>query len=172
MGYGAGYYYVISNEEAKAAWAQASQHFADVVVEVDASQVSAPASNNNSYGVGCRIQPDGNGYFLLISGDGYYGIFRTVQAGYEPLVEWTESDVIRRRNATNHIQVICNGTTLALLVNGQLMATAHDDLFTEGDIALQATTFEDETTEVHFNNLLAKEPRTTYLPLTMHEVSP
>ena len=118
-GYGAGYYYITSSEDSQPMWARALQDLVDVVVYVDATQISAPISNNNSYGIGCRIQSNGDGYYLLISGDGYFGIFRAVYGDYEPLVDWTQSDVVRRGNATNHIQAMCDNTTLALYVNGR-----------------------------------------------------
>jgi hypothetical protein len=164
-GYGAGYYYITSSEASRPTWARALQDLVDVVVRVDATQVLAPVSNNNSYGIGCRIQPNGDGYYLLISGEGRFGIFKAVYGDYEPLVDWTESDVINGGDATNRIQAMCSGTTLSLFVNGLQLASARDDVFSGGDIALQAATFEDESTEVHFNNLLAEEPRTLYLPV-------
>jgi hypothetical protein len=164
-GYGSGYYYITSGEASQPVWARALQDLVDVVVRVDATQVLAPVNNNNSYGIGCRIQSNGDGYYLLISGEGRFGIFKAVYGDYEPLVDWTQSDVINGGDATNHIQAMCGGTTLSLFVNGQQLASVRDDVFSGGDIALQAATFEAESTEVHFNNLLAEEPRTVYLPV-------
>jgi hypothetical protein len=61
-------------------------------------------------------------------------------------------------NATNHIRSICDGSALALFVNGRRLATAEDSTFAKGDIALTATSYEDEPTEVHFDSLVVQRP--------------
>ena len=94
----------------------------------------------------------------MISGDGYYSIQIVVEGDWNPLVEWTTSGVIRQGDATNHIRAVCDGTHLALIVNGELLAEVEDTTYTEGDIALTATTLEDEPTEVHFDNLVVYTP--------------
>jgi hypothetical protein len=158
VGYEGGVYFVTSLNNTSTMWGVANRSFDDLVIEVDATQVSAPTNNNNDYGVVCREQGDGSGYYLLISGDGYYGIARAEEGNFEWLVDWTKSNVIRQGNATNHIRAVCDGSTLELFVNGQRLATAEDDTFTRGDIALTATTYEDEPTDVHFDNLVVRAP--------------
>ncbi len=74
------------------------------------------------------------------------------------MVEWAESDVIRQGTAANHIRAICDGSTLELFVNGQRLATAEDSTFVSGDIALTATTYEEDSTEVHFDDLVVNAP--------------
>lgn len=158
VGYESSAYFVTSPGDGDTMWGVANVSFSDVIIEVDATQVSAPASNNNDYGVVCREQGDGSGYYMLISGDGGYAILKGEENDFETLVEWTESDVIRQGNATNHIRAICDGSTLVLFVNGQRLATAEDDTFTGGDIALTATSYEAEPTEIHFDNLVVNKP--------------
>ena len=158
VGYEGGAYFVISLGGSATMWGVANRSFDDLIVEVDASQVAGPASNDNDYGVVCREQGNGDGYYLLISGDGYYAIIEAAGGDFEPLVNWTQSDVVRQGNATNHIRAICDGSSLALLVNGQRLATAEDSTFASGDIALTATSYEDESTEVHFDNLVVQQP--------------
>ena len=158
VGYDSGVYFVTSLGSSSTMWGVASQSFADVVIEVETTQVSAPANHNNDYGVVCREQGDGSGYYLLISGDGGYAILRAAGGNFDPLVEWTGSDVIRQGNATNYIRAICDGDYLALSVNGELLAEAHDTTFGRGDIAFTATSYEDEPTEVHFDDLVVYAP--------------
>ncbi len=158
VGYENGAYSVTSHGDGDTMWGVANQSFDNLIIEVDATQVSAPANNNNDYGVACREQGDGSGYYLLISGDGGYAILKAKEGNFEPLVDWTESDIIRPGNATNHIRATCDGSTLALFVNGQRLATAEDDTFTSGDIALTTTSYEDEPTEIQFDNLVVREP--------------
>jgi hypothetical protein len=47
---------------------------------------------------------------------------------------------------------------LALYCNGELLAETTDSTFAQGDIALVASSFEAEATEIHFDNLKVYEP--------------
>ena len=159
VGYKSGAYFVTSAGDGNTMWGVANRSFDDLFIEVDTTQISSPANNNNDYGVVCREQGDGAGYYMLISGDGYYAILvKAAGRDFEPLVDWTQSDIIRQGNATNHIRAVCDGSTLALFVNGQRLATAEDDTFSRGDIALTATSYEDEPTEMHFDSLVVRQP--------------
>lgn len=161
VGYGDGYYFVTSTRRGGAMWGVAYRNFTNTVIDVDATQVSAPANNNNAYGVKCRVQSSGtggDGYALMISGDGYYSIQIVSGGDYNALVDWTTSSAIRQGNATNHIRVVCDGTRLALYVNDQLLAETNDSTYTSGDISFMAATLEDTMTEIHFDNLIVTEP--------------
>ncbi|MFQ6100351.1 MAG: protein kinase [Anaerolineae bacterium] len=158
VGYKDGIYFVRGEEDGSMMWGVLNRSFDDLVIEVDATQVSAPDNDNNAYGVKCREQADGDGYGLIISGDGYYSIQIVVDGDWNPLVAWTTSDVIHQGNAANHIRAVCDGTHLALSVNGELLAEIEDSTYTGGDIALAATTFEDTPTEVHFDDLVVSAP--------------
>lgn len=160
VGYGDGYYYVISYGDGDTMWGVANRSFTDVVIEVDATQVSGPANNNTDYGVICRIagSENGRGYYLLISGDGHYAIVKGTDEGYEWLVDFTKSSAIRQANTSNHIRAVCQGSKLSLTVNGTLLAEVEDSEFTSGDIALTATSYENAPAEVHFDNLVVTAP--------------
>ncbi len=158
VGYASGAYFVISSDQEWVMWGVANRSFDNIIVDVDATQVSAGPTDDNAYGVVCREQGDGGGYYLRISGDGYYSIAKSDGSDFESLVDWAESDAIRQGNATNHIRTICDGSSLVLFVNGQRLAQANDSTFTSGDIALTVTTFEPEPSEVHFDNLVVTEP--------------
>jgi hypothetical protein len=62
------------------------------------------------------------------------------------MVKWKTNE--QMKNATNHV---CDGNYLALFVNGELLTQAHDTTFSRGNIALTATSYEDEPTEIHFD---------------------
>lgn len=158
VGYEDGGYAVVSFGQGATMWGVANQSFSDTTIRVDARQVSAPANDNNDYGVICRVQPNGDGYYLLISGDGYYSILLGVGGRYESLVPWTTSDEVRQGNTTNQIMVICDGADLSLYANGVLLASASDSTFTSGDIALTATSYESGETKVVFDNLIVTLP--------------
>lgn len=155
-GYRDGYYFITALEGT--AWSWPGTTNTDVVVEVEATQASAGPENDNSYGVICRLQSNSDGYFLRVSGDGYYSIAKRLDGEYEYLVKWTTSDVIRQGNSTNLIRAVCDGSTLVLEVNGQVLGEATDSTFTEGDVGFVVGTYEDEATEVHFDNLLVTAP--------------
>jgi hypothetical protein len=161
VGYKDSVYYVSSTATDVMMWGVANRSFDNFVIEVDAIQVSAGPISDNAYGVVCREQGDGGGYYLRISGDGYYSIAKAgVGAGGEfvPLVDWEESSAINKGNTTNHIRAVCNGSTLELSVNGERVATAEDSTFSTGDIAFTATTYESEATEIQFDNLVVRTP--------------
>jgi hypothetical protein len=158
VGYGNGYYFVKSAEINKTIWGVAGKNYTDVVIDIDASQTSAGPDNNNDYGVACRVQENGDGYYLLISGDGYYSIFKGAGDTFTPLSDWEESGDINQGNANNHIQASCIGSDLVLMVNGKTLASASDSDFPNGDIAMTATTYENQPVEVHFDNVAVTKP--------------
>ena len=158
VGYRDGAYFVTSTVSELGVWGVANRSFDDLVIEVDATQVSAGPVSDNAYGVTCREQGDGNGYYLRISGDGYYSIVKVEGGGPVVLVDWEGSSAIRQGNETNRIRAVCDGVTLKLSVNGEHLATVEDSTFTSGDIAFTATTYENEATEIHFDNLVVRKP--------------
>jgi hypothetical protein len=134
VGYRDGYYFVSAAAESSWMWGVANRSFGDVEVEVDATQFSAPANNNNAYGVRCRLQANNDAYHLLISGDGFYSIQKSTGGSYEQLVNWTSSDAINQGNDTNSLRVVCDGSRLALYCNGELLGETTDSAFTQGDM--------------------------------------
>lgn len=159
VGYQDGIYFVTSLGGGDMMWGVASRSFDNLVIEVDATQVSAPANDNNAYGVMCRLQLNDDGYLMRISGDGFYSLYKIVAGEFEALVDWAESDAIRQGNATNRIVATCDGSDLVLSVNGEVLVKVFDSTFPVGDIALTATSFEEgESTEIHFDNLLVSAP--------------
>ncbi len=158
VGYQAGKYAVVSLGDGATMWGTSNQALSDVDIEVDAAQVSAPDNNNNDYGVICRGQDNGDGYYLLISGDGLASIQIAQDEAYSTLVDWQETSAVRQGNATNHLRAVCSGDQLSLYVNGQQVADVHDSTFSRGDVALSATSYESDSTEVHFDNLVVRSP--------------
>jgi serine/threonine protein kinase len=158
VGYEDGAYSVVSFGDMLPMWGVAYLFLTDLIIEVDATQISAGPENDNEYGVGCRIQSDGDGYYLSISGDGYYGIWLNYGPDWIPLVDWTLSDAIYTGYATNRLYAICDGPTLSLSVNGQHLATVEDTTFADGDIALTAISYEDTPTKIIFDDLVVYAP--------------
>ncbi|HLF26593.1 MAG TPA: tetratricopeptide repeat protein [Anaerolineae bacterium] len=156
--YADGVYRISVIEPDLTVWSQAGRDFDDVRIEVDATKLNGP--DNNTLGVICRYQDGDNFYLLEISSDGYYAIAKR-QAGTWSFVgsdDWRTSDVIQQRSTTNHLQADCIGETLALYVNGELLAEAQDADFTSGDVGLLAGTFDVGGVEVVFDDLIVRRP--------------
>jgi len=157
IGYNRGKYFVSSIGSGSIMWGGAGRSFEDVSIEVSAEQVSAPANNNNDYGVICRLQRDGGGYYGLVSGDGFFAILRESEGdNFAVLVDWTASSHIRQGNSQNQLGLSCVGSKISFFVNGQLLAETSDSMYDSGDIGLTATSYEPEGTEIQFDNVVVK----------------
>ncbi|MGD0879490.1 MAG: hypothetical protein ABSA01_15270 [Anaerolineales bacterium] len=164
-GYENGYYFVTAKKAKINYYGEAYLFFDDTILDVDATPVSGPANNNFSSSVFCRLQSNGDGYLFEISGDGYFAVGTYTGGGktYASLLsgdEWQRSNAIKTAMATNHINVTCAGNQLKLEVNGEVLFGGQDSTFTEGDIALGATTYDSNNApaEVHFDNLAVSAP--------------
>ncbi len=134
----------------------------NVMIEVQAQQQSD--DSNNAYGVMCRADPsnDGDGYYFLISGDGYWSIRRSSGDGVEPLVEFTRSDAIRRDQSLNTLRAICVDDYLALYVNDQFVGEARDRLYSAGFAGMIVAAAGDDgeaNVDIAFDNLRIVEAR-------------
>ncbi len=148
--------YRMTSAEGFYTWQSGSDTYEDIVLQVETAQNSK--SLVNDYGVMCRSDLDnpGSGYYFLISGDGLYGIFRQtdVDEGKEPLVEWEQSRSINQGRDSNTITVVCVGNYLALYVNGDLIAEAHDDELSEGTVGLTVGAYDEGAVDISFDNLV------------------
>lgn len=143
-------------------WTNPGRSFDDVVINVQARQVSGP--NNNAYGVICRYQNEQNFYIFLVSGDGYYTIGR-YSSDRQTITYLTErgeyqfSDAINQGLATNQIQAGCVGNELSLMVNGIPLISVTDPTFVIGDVGLAVSTLEPGTAVVEFDTFQVIPPR-------------
>lgn len=139
-------------------WAVSGPKFTDAIVEANAR--TASGSENNLFGVICRLEDDSNFYFFAISADSYYAIGKLKDGEIVLLSSsvFEHSDKILSGQAVNHVVATCAGTTLTLNVNGTQLAQITDGDFTEGQIGFIAGTFDDPETDVRFDNLLVTKP--------------
>ncbi len=153
-----GQFVIIVNKPDTSLWSKPIGVFTDVDVAVDALQTAGPFKN--LFGIICRYQDADNFYRVVIGSDGYAGITKrsggqvTVISG--PVL--TFSPAVNLGFAANHIEAICQGSHLALWVNGVLVAEATDDQFASGEIGLIASSSKDIGIEIHFDNFIAKLP--------------
>jgi hypothetical protein len=151
-------YRIVVNTTNADYWANPGLSFQDVLIDLDAGKYGGP--DDNDYGVLCRYQDKANFYFMIISSDGYYGIGK-VHDGKQQLLQPPQmyhSEEIIPGEGPNHIQALCSGTILSLSVNGQLLATAEDSSFSEGDIGFIVGSFAEPGVDIWFDNISVRVP--------------
>lgn len=129
------------------------QRHTNVVIEVETTQLSDAI--NNAYGVMCRASGnnDGDGYYFLISGDGYFSVRRGMTERVDGLVDWTTTSAVNQFRGINRIRAVCIDDYLALYVNGQFLAEARDSRYTDGYAGLTAAVVRGGTVDIAFDDL-------------------
>jgi len=129
----------------------------DVLISMRVRQVEG--SQNNWMGLTCRQQDEENYYLFAISADGYYLILKMEEGMRTRLAGPAKSTIISPGKETNQLEVSCEGSTLALSVNGQKLATRTDGSFTGGNVALFADAVEGGSmTTAAFDAFVISEP--------------
>ncbi|MBE2269452.1 MAG: hypothetical protein IAE80_14550 [Anaerolinea sp.] len=130
-----------------------AQTHTDVVIEVETTQLSD--FRNNAYGILCRADPsnNGNGYYFLISGDGYFSLRRGVAERVESLIEWTRARAINQDRGINRLRAVCIGDYLALYINGTFVGEARDSRYASGFAGLTAAVAEGGQADISFDDL-------------------
>ena len=153
-----GVYRIFVNAANTDVWANPDLQFMDVRVEVVATKVGG--SDNNDFGVLCRVTDEGNFYFFLISSDGYYGIGK-MSAGRQILIgmeAMPPSEKIQKGGGPNHIRADCIGNKLTLYVNGEMIHEVQDDEYIAGDVGLIAGAYDTPGTDIYFDDFTVLKP--------------
>jgi hypothetical protein len=132
---------------------------ADVVIDVDVTK--AGGSDNNDFGVTCRMKDLNNFYFFEAASDGYavIGKFLDNTMSYLSAEAMAKVDGINAGSTLNHIRAECVGSNLKLYVNGKLVAQTTDTTFTSGgDVGLIAGSFSDGGIDILFDNFVVSKP--------------
>jgi hypothetical protein len=153
-----GMYHIAVFEKNIEAWALPGFNFTDVIIEVAVTSLDGP--QDNVYGTLCRYSDTENFYFFVISSDGYSGIGLSYMGNREILTgeSMLPSEAIQKGSATNLIQAECVGNQLSLSVNGTVVNQVQSDKLKNGDVGLIAGSYEDEGTEIFFDNFVVKNP--------------
>jgi hypothetical protein len=142
------------------AWASPGRDFSDVSVEVDAH--TASGAQDGHYGVLCRYKNADRFYYLAVSADGYYAIFRRMESGMEILTGdgsgMLSSSHIKTGTRVNRVLGVCDGDELSLYVNSQWLATVTDDEYARGDVGLGAGSGPGGSARVVFDNFTVTAP--------------
>ncbi len=134
------------------------RNYSDTSIEVDIQQSAGP--NDGLMGVTCRNDNNGNFYSFEFSQDGTYGIFKYSNDSGESLDEQTLEPGLIQANGVNHIEGICAGDTLTLLLNGQVLSQVQDSSYTKGEVGLLVRTGSsgDPGEDVLFSHFAVKGP--------------
>jgi hypothetical protein len=140
-------------------WTVSGEKYTDTKIDIDAVLLSGPT--DDAYGAICRFVDNEHFYGFLVTHDGYYGIFK-MQDGKLSLANAEGglkfSEAIRQGGVVNHLQAICQGSTLSLLVNGQVLSAVDDSSYSTGQIGLISGAYATPGVEVFFDNLLVTQP--------------
>lgn len=142
--------YELSSTSASYVWSFTEAEYEDVVLETAVHQLSN--ERNNAYGLVCRAATgeNRNGYYFLISGDGFVSIRRVERGLSSPIVDWTPHNAVRQGTRSNQLRAICAGEYLALYVNNQLVAEGEDGRFDTGVVGFAASGSEAGAVQVTF----------------------
>src|SRR5690606_7239294 len=126
--------------------AEVAVDFTDFYVEFDTTFVTL--TGENAAGVVFRLFDTDNFYKFIVDEIGYFQLQERVEGEYSDLVTWTLSDVADdSEGAVNRIGVLAEGNTIALSINGTVVAQVEDDDVEFGALALAVETY--STPEAH-----------------------
>jgi hypothetical protein len=134
-------------------WGLNKESHSDVIIEVEATPMTI--HYENGFGIMCRSNTadNGDGYYFMITGNGYYSIRIGQGNEVRPLVDWQPSDAIHPELDTNRLRAVCFGNYLAFYVNNKLLAIATDDVYQTGYAGMSVTASTDSDIDVAFDNL-------------------
>lgn len=137
---------ILEDDDNKLLWEMVpgSVTFSDFNLYVDATL--SKGEQNNGYGIYIRGALGQNNdlttyYRFELYGDGTFAIFKGSVDGNGNLnstriVDYTQSPAIQKRGGVNHIEIAAKGSTMKLLVNGQILKTINDGSYASGSVAL------------------------------------
>ncbi len=128
------------------------------VYDTASAQVDATldTTKENAAGLVFRYQDEQNFYVFLIASDQSYDLELYKQDKLTTLIDWTESETIKRAGEPNRLRVEMTGDLIRLFVNDRLLDEISDDTFSKGQMALAATTFDKGNATATFDNLVVR----------------
>ncbi|MBA3868633.1 MAG: hypothetical protein H0X30_05730 [Anaerolineae bacterium] len=113
-------------------WSLNQPEYSDTSIKAKLQQMRG--SSGNGFGVMCRADNDGNGYYFVISSASQFAILKAEPGISNPteLVKWQASGAVKPDKGINSIEAICLGDYLSFTVNGVFIAEARDSTFKSG----------------------------------------
>ena len=153
-----GNYHVLINKQDGGQIVYQSNKYTDTSIDVGIQQTAGP--DDGKYGVACRATDAGELYSFEVSQDGSYGIYKYTNWNSDALEEGTLDPNTMINGKINHIEGICTGENLTLVINGQPVLQVQDSDYTSGGVGLIARTggTGDPGIDILFSSLLVKGP--------------
>ena len=137
-------------------WSLSSTRHNDVAISATVQQTKG--SRGNGFGVMCRANEQGDGYYFVVSSAGQFAILKAQTGVSDPirLVDWQSSPAIFQADASNEIEAICAGDYLAFSANGTFLADVRDSEFSSGELGVVLGAIE-ATLWVNFDDIIVRE---------------
>ena len=112
----------------------------------------------NGFGVVCRADNMGNGYYFLLASTGEFTISVGTPArnALFELVPWQFHSQINQGMRENEIRAICVQNYLAMFINNVFVAEAFDDEFSAGELGVVIGAV-DRPATARFDNILIRD---------------
>ena len=151
-------YHILINKQNGGQVTWIGDKYTDVSIEVDVEQTGGPS--DSEIGVACRPTDSGGFYSFQFNLNGEYGIYKSTDWNSEPLAKGTLDPNTLSDNTVNHLEGICDGSNLTLLLNGKALLQAQDSDYTKGGVGLVVTAGSsgDAGADILFSNFIAKGP--------------
>jgi len=139
-------------------WSLNQPEYGDTNIKATLQQTHG--SSGNGFGVMCRADKDGNGYYFVVSSAGQFAILKAEPNTPAPtqLVKWQSSGAVKKEDGINSIEAICLADYLSFTVNGVFFAEARDSTFKSGHtgVVLGAV---GQTLWVRFDDIIIRDVR-------------
>lgn len=141
----------------KIALAMSALNVADFDLSVSSTLTGGGLTN--SYGLVFRYIDNGNFYRLDLTGDGLWGVSRRLNDQWISMVDLKASPAIQvGLTKPNALRILARGGTFMFYANGTLLGSVSDNNLPVGRIGLFASTFDDPTVQVGFDNVRVVKP--------------
>jgi len=160
---------VLEDDNNKLLWelVPGGKNFNDFFLTVDATL--SKGEQGNGYGVYIRGASNQNVdiatyYRFELYGDGTFAIFKGVvdatgTSKSSLIANYAFSPAIQKQGQVNHIAISAKGSSMSLLVNGQVLKTFIDNTYAAGSIALFVSNLKPPGAQATFSNLIVYPPQ-------------
>jgi len=137
-------------------WSLSQDYYRNTTIELTIQP--ARAGQGSGFGLMCRANADGDGYYFVISSEGHFAILKATPAAADPqpLIPWHAHPALHPGVAVNRLRVHCVNDYLALWANDQFLADARDPDYGFGQLGLTVGAV-GEAVWVSFDDLLIYE---------------
>jgi hypothetical protein len=137
-------------------WSLSNTNYRNVSIQGSVQQTEGVPGNG--FGLLCRADARGNGYYFLISSSGHFTIRKATdeQSDPIPLIDWQASEAIHQGSEPNELLAVCVNDYLTFTVNGRFLAEARDDAYDAGELGIALGAVQ-ETAWVRFDDIIVRE---------------